>query len=171
MVIASEKNVLNVVVAPLIHKNNILLLQRTKPPFKNLWGLPGGKVAFGEHMDMAVQREILEETGLAITPKRVLAVLNEVFFNNKTQEDYLHTVIFLYEVKLHDARTVKNSVEGELKWFDIRTLSQQNIIPSDYEMIKQIILKPQRSTQFYTMRMIMEDDVFTLDYFTRKLYS
>ncbi len=32
------------------------------------WGLPGGKVEFGEEIDVACEREIFEETGVKVSP-------------------------------------------------------------------------------------------------------
>ncbi|MBM3250887.1 MAG: hypothetical protein FJZ07_01440 [Candidatus Nealsonbacteria bacterium] len=45
-----EKKLLNIAIAPLIHDNKILLLKRNKPPFRGLWGMPGCKAEFGEHI-------------------------------------------------------------------------------------------------------------------------
>ncbi len=53
-----EKKLLNIALASLIHDNKILLLKRSKSPFKGLWGMPGGKAEFGEHIENTIAREI-----------------------------------------------------------------------------------------------------------------
>ncbi|WP_168706056.1 NUDIX hydrolase [Gordonia paraffinivorans] len=44
----------------------ILLVQRRNPPAAGKWSIPGGKVEPGESLEAAVEREILEETGLHV---------------------------------------------------------------------------------------------------------
>lgn len=127
--------------------------------------MPGGKMEFGEQIDDAIKREILEETGLDIEVKEVLAVLNEIFFDVKKKEDYWQAIIFLFGVKIKNPVKIKKSAEGELKWFDLHSLPQEEVIPSDYQMIQQIVLQPETSISFYKLRILAEDDKFSLDYF------
>jgi 8-oxo-dGTP diphosphatase len=44
----------------------LLLIQRGQEPSRGLWSLPGGRVEAGETMEQAVEREVLEETGLRV---------------------------------------------------------------------------------------------------------
>ena len=48
----------------------ILLVRRANPPAQGRWSLPGGRVEQGEQWEDAVQRELLEETGVAARPVR-----------------------------------------------------------------------------------------------------
>ena len=55
-----------------VEDGRLLLVQRGRPPGEGLWAVPGGKVLFGETMTHAVQREVLEETGLRVRADRVI---------------------------------------------------------------------------------------------------
>lgn len=48
----------------LLHQQQVLLIQRRKPPFQDSWALPGGKVNYGEDLEAAARRELVEETGI-----------------------------------------------------------------------------------------------------------
>lgn len=44
----------------------LLLVQRANPPAAGRWSVPGGRVELGETVGAAVEREVAEETGLAV---------------------------------------------------------------------------------------------------------
>lgn len=50
----------------------ILLIQRGREPSRGRWSVPGGKVEAGESLEEATVREVLEETGLAVSIEREL---------------------------------------------------------------------------------------------------
>lgn len=63
-----------VTVGALVHnrKNEILLVQT--PKWSNLWGIPGGKIKYGETSFNALRREIKEETNLDIESIQLVMV-------------------------------------------------------------------------------------------------
>lgn len=50
--------------AVIVKGDEIVLIKRGKAPRKGEWSLPGGGVELGEKTSAAIEREILEETGL-----------------------------------------------------------------------------------------------------------
>ncbi|MEZ5882333.1 MAG: NUDIX domain-containing protein [Paracoccaceae bacterium] len=64
------------VLAVVIRGGRVLLVQRANPPDAGLWGFPGGKVEFGETLEQAAERELLEETGVTATAGGAFAALD-----------------------------------------------------------------------------------------------
>jgi 8-oxo-dGTP diphosphatase len=56
----------------------VLLVRRGKEPLKGRWVVPGGTLELGETLEAAVAREVLEETGVQVTPLRVLEVFDRI---------------------------------------------------------------------------------------------
>lgn len=52
--------------AIVVVSERLLVVQRGRPPGSGLWSIPGGRVESGETMCSAVEREVLEETGLSV---------------------------------------------------------------------------------------------------------
>lgn len=56
--------------AIVLHDKAVLLVERAQQPARGRWTIPGGKVEAGERLVDAVEREVLEETGLAVDATR-----------------------------------------------------------------------------------------------------
>jgi len=52
--------------AVVIHEGRVLLGRRGVAPSRGLWAVPGGALELGETLQRGAEREILEETGVAI---------------------------------------------------------------------------------------------------------
>lgn len=56
----------------------VLLVLRGSEPLKGHWSLPGGLLELGETLTEAVQREVREETGLAVEPLELVELLDRI---------------------------------------------------------------------------------------------
>jgi len=63
--------------AVVFHRDAVLLVHRARNGAGD-WVLPGGSPSPGESMAACAQREVLEETGLPVTPGRVAFVLESL---------------------------------------------------------------------------------------------
>lgn len=52
--------------AVVVHEGRVLLVRRGVAPSRGLWAVPGGSLELGETLQQGAEREILEETGVAI---------------------------------------------------------------------------------------------------------
>lgn len=72
----------------------LVLVRRGNEPFKGKYALPGGFVEFGETTEQAVEREVLEETGLQTEVSRLLGV-----YSAPDRDPRGHTVSAAYVLK------------------------------------------------------------------------
>ncbi|QRK04850.1 NUDIX domain-containing protein [Archangium violaceum] len=59
-------------------RRRLLLVRRRRMPEADHWGLPGGKVDFGETVEAAVIREIAEELGVEIVIDELLCIVDQI---------------------------------------------------------------------------------------------
>lgn len=62
--------------AVVIRDGKILLVKRGVAPSKGLWAIPGGAIELGETLQQAAEREIREETGVAIRAREPIYVFD-----------------------------------------------------------------------------------------------
>jgi phosphoglycolate phosphatase len=95
-------------------KNEALMIRTHK--WSDLWGIPGGKIKFGEASEAALRREILEETGLKISDIR-FALVQDCIHSKEFYRD-AHFVLLNYTCRCAGKNPpVKLNDEGrEYRW-------------------------------------------------------
>lgn len=76
------------------HGWQLLVQQRLKQPFYGFWGLPTGKIRWGEMITETAQRELLEETGLTCAAPRFYGVQHKIDLNKTTAELFEDKLFF-----------------------------------------------------------------------------
>ncbi len=95
---------------------SILLIKRGVEPYKNSWALPGGLVLENESLENAVQRELLEETGVQID------YLEQLYSFGKPGRDPRNRVVSISYFGLVRPYhfTIKADTDAdEVKWFPL----------------------------------------------------
>jgi len=135
-----EQNALPVALAAVLGPKGLLLIRREFEPFRGMWGMPGGKMRRGEHLDEAVERELREETGISARFSGLCgAVTESVFAGRRLLMHYL-----LMVCRLRAAGTaLRRSREGDAGWFPRRALAKMgaDIVPSDRLMLERLVLR------------------------------
>lgn len=93
----------------LSYKKKFILIQKGKGPFKGRWDLPGGKMDFGEAPRKALEREIMEETGLKIKSAELVTVTGYTYVTKK--ESFHHTGV-IFNCEARDIKKLKREPDG-----------------------------------------------------------
>jgi 8-oxo-dGTP diphosphatase len=73
--------------------NEVLLVRRGQEPARGSWSLPGGLVELGETLAAAINRELAEETGLAVTLLGISAVAERIFPDSDGRIAYHYVLV------------------------------------------------------------------------------
>jgi len=94
-------------------KDKVLMLRTHK--WSNLWGIPGGKIKWGEPSEAALRRELFEETGLRISGIRFVLV-QDCIHSKEFYRD-AHFVLLNYTCRCAGTPRVKlNDEAREFRW-------------------------------------------------------
>lgn len=95
-------------------KNEALMIRTHK--WSNLWGIPGGKIKWGETSENALRREIMEETGLKISG--IKFVLVQDCIHSKEFYRDAHFVLLNYTCRCagKNPRVKLNDEGREFRW-------------------------------------------------------
>lgn len=101
---------------------SILLVKRTKEPFKGMWCLPGGFVKNDETLDMAADRVLTKETNLHDIYKEQLYTFGDLDRDPRTR------VITTAYMALIDKERLTDELSLEASWFNISLDEKDNLI-------------------------------------------
>lgn len=108
--------------------DEVLLIQRGKPPLEGWWTLPGGLVESGERLESAVVREVLEETGLLVRPTAIAAVFERIMPDIDGRTEY-HYVIIDYLCEHLSGTLEAASDVAAAEWVPLASLQNRQIAP------------------------------------------
>jgi len=113
-----EQYPITTVGAAIFNSRNEALMIRTHK-WSNLWGIPGGKIKFGESSEDALRREIKEETNLDID--QIEFELAQDCIHSKEFYRDAHFVLLNYSCQAAQHEPVQlNSEAQEYKWLSLR---------------------------------------------------
>ncbi len=96
--------------ALIFNERDEVLLVRTHK-WSDLWGMPGGKIKWGETSEDALRRELLEETGQVVTDIR-FAMVQDCIHSDEFYRD-AHFLLLNYTCRSRGEQPVKLNEEAE----------------------------------------------------------
>ena len=129
-----KNKIVNVVGGLILKKDKVLICQRGEDddhPLK--WEFPGGKILVNENVEGALIREINEELKIDISEYKFLY---DYIFEYKNLSKKVHLYFYLITKFTKD---LKNVVHKQVKWIEIKELSNYDFLDGDYKIIQKII--------------------------------
>ena len=131
-----NKNLL-VVGGLIVKKNKILICQRSFHNEHSLkWEFPGGKVKIQEDPQQALKRELNEELKIIIEHPIYLC---EYMFEYQDLGKKVKLIFFLID---EYSGEISNTIHNQLKWIEIKQLSDYDFLEGDHQVIKKILINP-----------------------------
>jgi 8-oxo-dGTP diphosphatase len=97
--------------------DKVLLIKRGTPPRLGQWSLPGGRIEWGEAVDVAALRELKEETGVEAELTGLLDVVDGVFTSRETGETTRHYVMIDYAARWTGGEPVAGDDAADARFF------------------------------------------------------
>lgn len=115
--------------------DRVLLVQRGNEPLKGWWSLPGGAVETGERLEAALQREVLEETGLEVRIIRFGELFERIMPDSEGNTEY-HYVLLDYICEVTGGNIRAGDDSAAVRWFTPEELSTVPITSGTLEVIE-----------------------------------
>lgn len=138
---------------------SILLVKRTKDPFKDKWVLPGGFVKRHETLDESANRVLKKETNLT-------NIFNEQLYTfSQVNRDPRERIISTAYLALIDKSRIKEELSEEASWFNIHIEEMKTktkvVLENDDESIEFSVRKEiiDVSTKRYSYKIVENEDI------------
>lgn len=118
---------------------NILLIQRNKPPKAEEWSIPGGAQELGEAMIETAFREVKEETGIEIDNVELLKTLDFIDKDSNGNIRFHYSLIdFIADHKSGNLIAEDDALNA--KWVPINELKSYNLWSETVKLIEDALV-------------------------------
>jgi ADP-ribose pyrophosphatase YjhB (NUDIX family) len=114
--------------------DEILLVERGKPPLVGYWSLPGGIVEAGERLEDAMAREVFEETGLRVEVGDIATVFERIMPAQDGRCEYHYILVDFYCTVLGGTLTAGDDSK-QARWRDLDELDSILLTEGTREVI------------------------------------
>lgn len=119
-----------------VNAGNVLVLQRSlrEKFMPGAWGLPCGKIGFGEDLEVAVRRELLEEAGVH---GRVVRIVGYSTFMSTKDGVSLHNLQVNFLLDVEEAQITLDHSNDDYKWMPLSSADSSGLDDFTVATIKQ----------------------------------
>jgi ADP-ribose pyrophosphatase len=120
-----------------IQNEKVLLVRRGKAPAYGAWAIPGGSVELGESLKAAVERELLEETGITVRAGEVCHVFDAVRREAEGRIRFHYVIIdLLAEYVAGEPVPASDAIEAA--WVPLADLEKKTINNSTLKLLNKL---------------------------------
>jgi len=112
-----------------LDKDRILLTKKTSGPYRGLWDLPGGGIEFGESPEVALMRELYEETSMHVHDFSLIGTSTAVHdYSASDFGAHFHQVGVMYFVN-HWTYDANHTAEEVMRWVALSEVCMEQLTP------------------------------------------
>ncbi len=115
--------------------DEVLLVERTKPPIRNRWSIPGGAQEIGETVHEAALRELVEETGLEADIIGLIDVVDSITRDQDSRVQFHYTLVD-FAAEWRSGEAVAADDVGAVRWVPLADLEAMGLWTETVRIIR-----------------------------------
>jgi len=111
-------------------QGNFLIAERAHGKLAGKWEFPGGKIEAGETEEQAVAREIQEELGISVAPKKIVGVFSHTYAEQEVELALVRCSPFDDSQKI-----ISDGSHAAHAWVQFSDCENYDFAPLDHEIV------------------------------------